>query len=1303
MRVVIDLQAFLPSGVFPDFINHYSVSLATAILEHDYGNRARLLINHSSDELLEKLQSRFTRLFANTFRASRLPFLDSVKFDSRWHRLAAELLREQSILQLKPDVVLCMPLISGDSGLVCETRYSNFPTAVALPEFLVSTGKQTDPRLATAVTESSLEKSVDLERRWQAELVFTASEYCKRLLEAGELPPKRVVVIPPGVDDFFRVDAVWEGEAPAVMRRLGLSQDFILAIADRTPHDMEQLLEAYAQLPSEVRRENRLVLGGIDDTANLWRLARSKGLPDGEVVLIGEPNEDELALLYKKCKLFVLPAVEGRPVQAALNAMSCAAPVLGPDHAGIPELLGHPEALFEPGSVRGLSEKVCQVLQSPDFRSKLKLHAVEHARRFSWQVSASRCFEALESLCIVPSTNSVVRFLLSKKKPRMAYLSPLPPEHSGIADYSAELLPELAEYYEIDLITDLTEISEPPLQGQFHTVPFREYEKSARGYDRILYHIGNSPFHSQIPALLERHPGPVVLHDFFLSHLFKHLESLDGVSLTRNLYGSHGYPGLLTRARKGADAVVWTYPCNLGVLLQAAGIVVHSDHAKQLAHEWFGIPTDNWKVIPQLRKLPPKLDRQKARRTLGIPPGVFLVCSFGFLAPTKLNDLLFQSWVRSRLASLPNCSLVFAGGDGAGRPYDVNKGSGSDVRATGYLTKEQYELYLCAADVGVQLRGELSRGETPRSVFDCMAYGLPTIVSSHPALDEVPANALMKLSANCTGDELIDALERLYREPNLRDAMGRRAQDYVGLDRSPSLIAQQYAAAVEEFASDHPVAVTSTVTARLAELASAAPPSDNDFAAVASCIAENSKTGVRQLLVDVTVLRSLGDSKTGIHRTTRAVLAQLLENPPPGWRVEPVFRAHGETYRYARQLTCRYLQLSDLKLEDAPVAINPGDVFLGLDWDPGIAVDDQAASWLRHHHQRGLRTVFTIYDLLPLEHGEWFKPDMTPLFQDWLSRICGVADGFACISRTVADELMIWLDEHCSIAATRRFDIGYFHLGSDVEMSWASRGLKPEDQKLLDELKGREILLMIGTVEPRKGHRQALSAMEQLWAAGESLNLVICGVEGWLIEGLAKRLRSHPEYGRRLFWIEQATDETLLKLYSIASAALMASEGEGFGLPLVEAAQHGVPIIARDLPVFREVAGEHAFYFSGLQSTELANGLRSWLELYKRDEHPKSNQMPWLTWEQSTRQLLQVALGESECARWRESGDHQSESGDNSRGSEAPHTRSEETASQIRLPQPESRGRLSVAVGHSSTTTFTALPQDSLTEKDSSC
>jgi glycosyltransferase involved in cell wall biosynthesis len=125
-----------------------------------------------------------------------------------------------------------------------------------------------------------------------------------------------------------------------------------------------------------------------------------------------------------------------------------------------------------------------------------------------------------------------------------------------------------------------------------------------------------------------------------------------------------------------------------------------------------------------------------------------------------------------------------------------------------------------------------------------------------------------------------------------------------------------------------------------------------------------------------------------------------------------------------------------------------------------------------------------------------------------------------------------------------------------------------------------------------------------------------------MVSTLIERLNHHPELGKRLIWLEGISDEYLDKVYAACTCLIIASEGEGFGLPLIEAAQRNLPIIARDIPVFREVAAEHAFYFKGLEPEQLAIVIQHWLTLYANETHILSNAMPWQTWKQSAEKLL---------------------------------------------------------------------------------
>jgi glycosyltransferase involved in cell wall biosynthesis len=241
---------------------------------------------------------------------------------------------------------------------------------------------------------------------------------------------------------------------------------------------------------------------------------------------------------------------------------------------------------------------------------------------------------------------------------------------------------------------------------------------------------------------------------------------------------------------------------------------------------------------------------------------------------------------------------------------------------------------------------------------------------------------------------------------------------------------------------------------------------------------------------------------------------------------------------------------------------------------------------------------------------------------EWLSVVTGLS-GAICISSTVAADLAAWMENHQPEHLTQ-FRINWFHLGADIDNSKPSLGVPHNANLVLAKLNARPSFLMVGTLEPRKGHAQVLEAFDLLWRSGVDINLVIVGKQGWLVDALVQQLHNHPELNTRLFWLEGISDEYLEQVYAASTCLVAASYGEGFGLPLIEAAQYKLPIFARDIPVFREVAGEHAHYFNAEGPTELAHAMEQWLALHKANRHPKSDNMPWLTWKDSAAQLLQV-------------------------------------------------------------------------------
>ncbi len=225
------------------------------------------------------------------------------------------------------------------------------------------------------------------------------------------------------------------------------------------------------------------------------------------------------------------------------------------------------------------------VLSDEEFRSDLERTGLERAQSFSWDLTANRAITALEQArrrVSVPVTPT--------SRPKLAYVSPLPPTPSGISDYSAELIPELARTYDITLIVADGTAPANSFGCRVETADWLREHRSE--FERVLYQFGNSEFHQHMFELLDEVPGVVVLHDFFLSSIIAYME-ITGQSpgfWSTALYESHGYHAVLDRVTcTDIEDVVWKYPTNLRVLQRAEGIIVHSQYSCRLADAWYGV------------------------------------------------------------------------------------------------------------------------------------------------------------------------------------------------------------------------------------------------------------------------------------------------------------------------------------------------------------------------------------------------------------------------------------------------------------------------------------------------------------------------------------------------------------------------------------------------------------------------------------------------------------------------------------------------------------------------------------------
>jgi glycosyltransferase involved in cell wall biosynthesis len=265
------------------------------------------------------------------------------------------------------------------------------------------------------------------------------------------------------------------------------------------------------------------------------------------------------------------------------------------------------------------------------------------------------------------------------------------------------------------------------------------------------------------------------------------------------------------------------------------------------------------------------------------------------------------------------------------------------------------------------------------------------------------------------------------------------------------------------------------------------------------------------------------------------------------------------------------------------IAFQPRDVLLLLDetWNlPLWPAVDQA----RRH---GCRVGSVVYDLVPLDYPHFFKERFAAAFRDWLTTLTDHADFFVTISESVRRRLQSHLAD-CDQDSADCLET--FRLGADFPKTGVRDHVRPVLKELFADEGHAAPYLSVGTLEPRKNHDYLLDAFELLWRRFPSARLCLVGRVGWKCDHLIERIRNHPRLNTSLFWFHDISDGELHYCYQRARGLVSVSIAEGFGLPIVEALVHGLPVFASDIPVHHEVGGGRCCYFD-LKAASSLTGL----------------------------------------------------------------------------------------------------------------
>ncbi len=804
---------------------------------------------------------------------------------------------------------------------------------------------------------------------------------------------------------------------------------------------------------------------------------------------------------------------------------------------------------------------------------------------------------------------------VDKNRKKLAYFSPFNPTPSGIATYSSELLPYLSKYYDITLVADSSSIDDIDniYDGiEYEVIDEIEFKQRAKEFQRVLYHIGNSHFHKYALNTLKGFGGVVVLHDFFLSGMHKYIEFEDKeyYHWGLRLFQSHGYLPFKDYFKdENHEELSFEYPVNLEVLQYQTGLITHSHYARGLVDEWYlNNPSIEHRVIPHLRVSSQNKDKNRAREILKLPKDTTIIASFGHINKTKLSHRILDAFISSKLKDDLNVIVILVGNrsdpiycksmETRAKEYGVD----DRFIITDWIDLDTFNLYLEASDIAIQLR-TLSRGETSGTILDAINYQLATITNANGSMAEIPKDIVVMLEDNFLHSDLVEAMERVVYDKSFRDTLTKRAKEYLKRVHDPKVCAKEYYEAIENFYTKVDAIESKSIT---------------------GITLQSPKPRQKQIFVDVSTL-VIDDLRTGVQRVVRAHLLELMKIIPKSVRVEAVYYdKESRVYRYASKYLSKLLKLP-IVLKDSDIEIESGDIFYGVDLYRDGVISAYENGVYKSMRAKGVIVTFLIHDLLPIEYPHFFPEGTKEEHIKWLEAISSSAVMLIATSKSGARIVDRYIDQFGFVKPK----ITSVYLGSDIDSSAPSNLESSEYDYIFDELKKRPTVLMVSTIEPRKGYLQTIRAFRKLWSEDIDVGLIIVGKEGWV--GLDDSLRRDiPQTvkelnkvdGDKFWWLKRVDDATLQRLYKEATLFLFSSEDEGFGLPLIEAAYHKLPILVRDRPIFKELAQDSATYFEdSLDEEVIYKALKEWLEDYSKGEYIKSDNFKYITWQESAKRL----------------------------------------------------------------------------------
>ncbi len=605
----------------------------------------------------------------------------------------------------------------------------------------------------------------------RADLLLSISESARQdaIVHLG-VSPDIIVNIGAGIDEHFKPLRAGETLPEEVFKDLGLDGPYVLAVlGDDARKNLSGLLVAMARLSVDVSADIKLVVVGnySEEAMQRYRQLPAASRFAHRLVFAGRVSDDLLVALYQGALLHVFPSFyEGFGLPTA-EAAACGCPSITSNTSSLPEVLNLPEATFDPTDPDEMAALISRTICDTAFREMLIQRGLAEVAKHSWARVAQRTVDAVSASAAAGRLGRRIR-LGSTSKPRVALVGPMPPAHSGIADYNERVCRALQRYCRLDLFISHSGSEHPPtLYGCrcYRANSLRDL-LDPYAYDALIYTFGNSEHHHETFELCCTFPGWVWLHEVRLPGLFCTYaeDRMDAGRAADFMQDSlaRQYSTRMPLLSAPDDSLdphfLRERDVGLNDLLvrHARGIILHSPHAEHMLRRDLppGMALPPVSIIP----LAFPAARPDHKRIFATP---WLVGHFGIVDPVKYPALLISAFAQRKQA---DADLVFVGPVESALRAELEQlaaslGVADRVTFTGQVSADAYQKWLGSVDLAVQLRA-VSNGESSAAVNDAVAAGVP-VITNMPCVEQWPREAVCRLSVTPTADELHAEMERM--------------------------------------------------------------------------------------------------------------------------------------------------------------------------------------------------------------------------------------------------------------------------------------------------------------------------------------------------------------------------------------------------------------------------------------------------------------------------------------------------------------------------------------------------------------